>query len=86
MQTVLITGVTSGIGHALATHYAANGARVLGIGRRALPQSLVSRVQPADYYRARKHRRKALMPGFGNQASPARPALGNRRRRWKSET
>ena len=33
-RTILITGVTDGIGRALAEHYAAAGARVLGMGRR----------------------------------------------------
>jgi short-subunit dehydrogenase len=36
MPTILTTGVTDGIGRALARHYAAAGARVLGIGRRPL--------------------------------------------------
>jgi len=39
MSTVLITGVTDGIGRALAQHYVAGGSRVLGVGRRH-PDSL----------------------------------------------
>ncbi len=34
MTTVLITGVTDGIGRVLAQHYAAAGAHVVGVGRR----------------------------------------------------
>ncbi len=34
VSTILITGVTDGIGRALAQHYVAVGARVIGIGRR----------------------------------------------------
>lgn len=49
MKTILITGVTGGIGHALALHYAAGGARVLGVGRRPLPPALAGRVDQADY-------------------------------------
>lgn len=37
VSTILITGVTDGIGRALAEHYAAAGARVLGVGRRPSP-------------------------------------------------
>jgi short-subunit dehydrogenase len=50
-QTVFITGVSDGIGRALATHYAAAGARVLGVGRRPFPASLAGAMQPADYCR-----------------------------------
>jgi len=49
VQTILITGVSDGIGHALAVQYAALGARVLGVGRRSFPQSLAASVAPADY-------------------------------------
>lgn len=44
-RTILITGVTDGIGRALAEHYAAAGARVLGVGRRpgtAAPDALLT--------------------------------------------
>ncbi len=46
---VLITGASDGIGHALAVQYAAAGARVFGIGRRAYPPSLTGSVSPDDY-------------------------------------
>jgi short-subunit dehydrogenase len=49
LPTVLITGVSDGIGHALAVEYANTGARVLGVGRRAFPASLSGKVQPGDY-------------------------------------
>jgi len=49
MQTILITGVSDGIGHALAVQYAAGGARVLGVGRRAFPASLAGSMHPDDY-------------------------------------
>ena len=49
MQTVLIRGASDGIGRALAAQYAATGARVLGVGRRAFPASLAGSVQPLDY-------------------------------------
>lgn len=51
MQTVLITGVSDGIGRALAAWYAARGARVLGIGRRPFPASLDGVLQMDDYCR-----------------------------------
>lgn len=49
MQTILITGASDGIGHALAVRYAESGARVLGVGRRALPATLASSILPQDY-------------------------------------
>lgn len=49
MQTILITGASDGIGHALAVRYAANGARVVGIGRRTFPASLAGSVAREDY-------------------------------------
>lgn len=49
MLIILITGVSDGIGHALAVQYAAVGARVLGVGRRVFPESLVGSVDPDDY-------------------------------------
>ena len=49
MQTILITGITDGIGHALALQSARDGVRVLGIGRRALPASLAGAVAMEDY-------------------------------------
>ena len=52
MQTIFITGVSDGIGHALAAHYAARGARVLGIGRRPFPESLRGIMPPTDYCQA----------------------------------
>jgi len=49
VQTILITGVSDGIGRALAVQAAAGGARVLGVGRRAFPDSLAASIAPADY-------------------------------------
>ena len=49
MPTVLISGASDGIGRALAAHYAAAGARVLGLGRRAFPEALGGAIRPADY-------------------------------------
>lgn len=49
MLTILITGASDGIGHVLAVGYASNGARVLGIGRRAFPSSLAGFVAREDY-------------------------------------
>jgi short-subunit dehydrogenase len=51
MQTIFITGVSDGIGHALAVHQAAAGRRVLGLGRRPFPPSLAGAMQPEDYCR-----------------------------------
>ena len=49
MPTVLITGASGGIGHALAVEYARSGARVLGVGRRPFPAALAEHIQPGDY-------------------------------------
>jgi short-subunit dehydrogenase len=49
MQTVFITGVSEGIGAALALHYAAQGARVLGVSRRPRPATLDGSLTPEDY-------------------------------------
>ena len=49
MKTILITGASDGIGHALALRYAAGGARVFGTGRRAYPSSLLGSVHAGDY-------------------------------------
>lgn len=49
MQTILITGVSDGIGRALAVQATTGGARVLGIGRRAFPATLAASVAPEDY-------------------------------------
>lgn len=51
MQTVLITGVSEGIGAALAIHYAAQGARVLGVSRRPWPERLAGSLAAEDYAR-----------------------------------
>ena len=48
-RTILITGANDGIGHALVVQYAAAGARVLGVGRRAFPPSLAGHMAPQDY-------------------------------------
>ncbi|MFN3980689.1 MAG: SDR family NAD(P)-dependent oxidoreductase [Caldilinea sp.] len=48
-QTILITGVSDGIGRALAVQFAAHGARVLGVGRRSFPDALAASVAPEDY-------------------------------------
>ena len=49
MPTIFITGVSDGIGQALAVNYATAGARVLGLGRRPFPATLIGVMQPADY-------------------------------------
>ncbi len=51
MQTIFITGVSDGIGHSLALHYASKGARVVGLGRRPFPTTLHGIMQTTDYCR-----------------------------------
>lgn len=49
MTTVLITGVTDGIGRALAQHYTAAGAHVVGVGRRPVEAAPPGVFPPAAY-------------------------------------
>jgi short-subunit dehydrogenase len=49
MATILITGVTDGIGHALAAHYAAAGAHLVGVGRRPVAAAPPGIFPPAAY-------------------------------------
>jgi short-subunit dehydrogenase len=52
MQTILITGVTDGIGRALAQHYTRAGAHVLGVGRRPLEATQPGALPPGAYCQA----------------------------------
>ncbi|MCS6828572.1 MAG: SDR family NAD(P)-dependent oxidoreductase [Caldilinea sp.] len=51
MQTAFITGISEGIGAALALHYASQDVRVLGVSRRPFPAALADALAAEDYAR-----------------------------------
>jgi len=71
MLTILITGVTDGIGRALAQHYAAAGARVVGVGRRPVDAAPPGVFPPAAYCQI-----DLAQPGAGRGVASLLDALG----------
>jgi short-subunit dehydrogenase len=71
MTTVLITGVTDGIGRALAQHDAAAGAHVVGVGRRPVEAAPPGVFPPAAYCQI-----DLAQPDAGRRVASILDALG----------